>query len=163
MTLCIGDLIGNGTWRVLDIVMTNLFIHFRIEQFQNLINLTLVKPHFYQWFNSIFWDLLQPVWPDWTIYWTLGNFSKPLATINLPKSLTFLGNFCKRVKIYHFTSEIIFGQLLKTFGNFLLVTLVPTHGLVSNEAHDCTHFAYTNRVLAWMELSSRRIWMLVLA
>ena len=123
MTLCIGDLIGNGTWRVLDIVMTNLFIHFRIEQFQNLINLTLVKPHFYQWFNSIFWDLLQPVWPDWTIYWTLGNFSKPLATINLPKSLTFLGNFCKRVKIYHFTSEIIFGQLLKTFGNFLLVTL----------------------------------------
>ena len=26
---------------------------------------------------------------------TLGNFFKPLATINLPKSLTFLGNFCK--------------------------------------------------------------------
>ena len=32
------------------------------------------------------------VWPDWAIYWTLGNFSKPLATINLPKSPTFLGN-----------------------------------------------------------------------
>ena len=31
-----------------------------------------------------------------------------LATINLPKSLTFLGNFCKGVKIYHFSSEIIF-------------------------------------------------------
>ena len=29
------------------------------------------------------------VWPDWAIYWTLGNFSKPLATINLPKSPTF--------------------------------------------------------------------------
>ena len=28
------------------------------------------------------------------IYWTYGNFSKPLATINLPKSPTFLGNFC---------------------------------------------------------------------
>ena len=27
------------------------------------------------------------------IYWTLGNFSKPLAAINLPKSPTFLGNF----------------------------------------------------------------------
>ena len=27
-------------------------------------------------------------------------------------SHTFLGNFCKGVKIYHFSSEIIFGQLL---------------------------------------------------
>ena len=36
-----------------------------------------------------------PVWPDWAIYWTLGNFLKPLATINLPKSPPFLGNFCK--------------------------------------------------------------------
>ena len=52
------------------------------------------------------------VWPDWAIYWTLGNFSKPLATINLPKSLTFLGNFCKGIKIHHFSSEIIFGQVL---------------------------------------------------
>ena len=34
------------------------------------------------------------------------------------KSLTFLGNFCKGVKIYHFSSEIIFGQLLWTFGDF---------------------------------------------
>ena len=25
------------------------------------------------------------VWPDWAIYWTLGNFSKPVATIILPK------------------------------------------------------------------------------
>ena len=52
-----------------------------------------------------------------------GNFLKPLATTNLPKSLTFLGNFCKGVKSYHFCSEIIFGQLLQTFGNFFLVTL----------------------------------------
>ena len=35
------------------------------------------------------------VWPDWEIYWTLGNFIKHLATINLPKSPTFLGNLCK--------------------------------------------------------------------
>ena len=56
--------------------------------------------------------------PDWAIYWTLGNFLKYLATINLPKSLTFLGNFCKSVKIYHFSSEIVFGQLLQIFGNF---------------------------------------------
>ena len=46
------------------------------------------------------------------IFWTLGNFLKPLVTINLSKSLTFLGNFCKGVKIYHFSSEILFGQLL---------------------------------------------------
>ena len=45
-------------------------------------------------------------------FWILGNFSKPLATINLPNSPTFLGNFCKGVKNYHFSSEIIFGQLL---------------------------------------------------
>ena len=29
------------------------------------------------------------------IYLTLGNFSKPMATVSLPKSTTFLGNFCK--------------------------------------------------------------------
>ena len=55
---------------------------------------------------------LGPVWPDVAIFCTLGNFLKPLAAINLPKSHTFLGNFCKGVKIYHFSSEIIFGQLL---------------------------------------------------
>ena len=42
----------------------------------------------------------------------LGNFLKPLATINLAKSPTFLGNFCKGFKIYPFSSEIILGQLL---------------------------------------------------
>ena len=40
----------------------------------------------------------QPAWPDWAIYWTLGNFLKPLSTINLHKSPTFLGNFCKGVQ-----------------------------------------------------------------
>ena len=53
-----------------------------------------------------------------------GEHFKPLVTINLPKSSTFLGIFCKGVKIYHFSSEIIFGQLLQTFGNSLLVTLI---------------------------------------
>ena len=32
------------------------------------------------------------VWPDRAIYWILGNFLKPLATIKVPKSSTFLGN-----------------------------------------------------------------------
>ena len=47
---------------------------------------------------------------DWAIYWTLGNFSKPLAAINLPKSPTFLGNFCKGVKFFlwnHFWGTFI--------------------------------------------------------
>ena len=55
----------------------------------------------------------QSVRPDWAIYCTFGNDSKPLATINLPKSPTFLGNFCKGVKIIHFCREIIFGQLYR--------------------------------------------------
>ena len=42
------------------------------------------------------------MWPDWAIYWTLGNFSKLLAKIILPKSPTFLGNFCEGVEIYIF-------------------------------------------------------------
>ena len=69
------------------------------------------------------------VWPDWAIFWTLGNFLKPLATINLPQSSPFLGNFCKGVKIFHFSSETIFGQLLKTFGDFYQVTLLRNNEL----------------------------------
>ena len=42
----------------------------------------------------------------------------------LPKSPTVLGNFCVGAKIFNFSSEIIFGQLLWTFGDFSLVTLV---------------------------------------
>ena len=60
----------------------------------------------------------QSVWPDWAIYWTLGNFSKPLATVNLPKSPTFLGNFWKGVKIFYFSSEIILGNFFIIFGDF---------------------------------------------
>ena len=52
------------------------------------------------------------VWPDLAIFWTLGNFLKHLATINLPQFSPFLGNYCKGVKIIHSSSETIFGQLL---------------------------------------------------
>ena len=41
-----------------------------------------------------------------------GQLFKPLAPINLPKSLTILDNFCKGIKNFIFSSEIIFGQLL---------------------------------------------------
>ena len=42
-----------------------------------------------------------------------GQLLKPLATLTLLKSCTFVGNFCEGAKIYHFSSEIIFGQLLE--------------------------------------------------
>ena len=58
------------------------------------------------------------VWPDWAIYWTLGNFLNPLAAINLSKSPTFLDNFWKGVKIYHFSSEIILGQIYRHLAIF---------------------------------------------
>ena len=45
-----------------------------------------------------------------------------MATIILPKLHTLLGNFCKGIKIDHFSSEIIYGQLLQTFGDFLQVS-----------------------------------------
>ena len=60
-------------------------------------------------------------------FWTWCNFSKPLATINLPKYPTFLGNFCKGVKIYHFSSEIIFGQLYRHLAIFSSLTVGVTH------------------------------------
>ena len=47
------------------------------------------------------------------IGWILGNFSKPVAKISLPKSPIFLGNFCKGVKIVNFSGEIIFGNFYR--------------------------------------------------
>ena len=58
------------------------------------------------------------VWPDWAIYWTLGNFLKPLAAINLLKIFRIIRQFCKGAKILNFSSEIIldnFYRLLATF------------------------------------------------
>ena len=54
------------------------------------------------------------MWLDWVIYFTLGNFLKPVATNILPKSPTFLGNFGKGGKLFHFYAEII---KLATFKN----------------------------------------------
>ena len=45
-----------------------------------------------------------------------------MATVILPELPTLFGIFWKGVKIIHFSSEIIFGQLLSRFGDFLLVT-----------------------------------------
>ena len=61
---------------------------------------------------------LWAVWPDLAIYWTLGICLKPLATIDLSKSPTFLGNFCKGVKLFNISSEIIFGQFYRHLATF---------------------------------------------
>ena len=51
-----------------------------------------------------------------------GNFLKPLAAINLSKSHTFLGNFCKGVKIYHSSSfEPLFVKPFCYLGTFLML------------------------------------------
>ena len=73
----------------------------------------------FETFGEIFLDFASSV----TRLGNLLDFGQRLATTNLPKYLTFLDNFCKGVKIYLFSSEIQFGPLLKTFGDFYLVTL----------------------------------------
>ena len=98
---------------------------------------------------------LESVWPDWEIFYTLGNFVMPLATINLPKYPTFLGNFCKVVKIYHICSEIIFGQLFWTFGDFFLVTLIGMYGAVRKISENVSLI----RKLIWLLLLSMSTWL----
>ena len=72
---------------------------------------------------------LYPLWPDWAIYWTLGNFSKCVATISLPKSLTFLGNFCNGVKIYHFWLTFI--DIWRFFLVALIIPILPSFTYIS--------------------------------
>ena len=67
------------------------------------------------------------MWPDWAIFSTLGNHSKPVPTIILPKSPTLLGNFCKGVKIIHFSSEIIFRETFIDFWRFLFGHTAVSH------------------------------------
>ena len=55
-----------------------------------------------------------------------GQIFQAFGNNHFPKSPTFLGKFCRGAKIFNFSSEIIFGELLQTFGNFYLVTLTTT-------------------------------------
>ena len=59
------------------------------------------------------------MWPDWAIYCTLGDFTKPVATNILPKLPTLLGNLCNGVKIVYFSIEIIFWQLFTAHADWL--------------------------------------------
>ena len=57
-------------------------------------------------------------WPDWVVCGTLDNFSKPLAAIYLPKSHTFLGDFCKGVKIFIFLVKSFLGNFYRNLAFF---------------------------------------------
>ena len=61
--------------------------------------------------------LWRPVWPDWVICFTLGNFPSLLHHF-LPKLPTVLGNFCKVSKIFHFSSGIILGNFYRHLATF---------------------------------------------
>ena len=88
----------------------SLCVYYNLYDFKSL---WLVNLRFYILLITRFGDLLD-----------FGQLLKPLATTNLPQSHQFLGNFCKVVKIIKFSSETIFGQLIWTFGDFYLVTLI---------------------------------------
>ena len=47
-----------------------------------------------------------------------GHFLKPLATINMPKSSQFSGNFCKGVKIYDFLVKPFLGNVYRHLAIF---------------------------------------------
>ena len=98
---------------VLNLVRTRfVFVACAWKMLKLLTHLNLLNKKYNSFNTSLVSVLMWTVWPDWAIYWTLGTFSKPLASINLPKAPTFLANFCKCIKIIHSSSEIIFGQLL---------------------------------------------------
>ena len=79
---------------------------------------------------------LSSVWPDLAIYWTLGTSLKHLATINLPKSPTFLGNFVKVSKSIIFLLKLFLGNFCRHLVIFLVTLigsnkslgLIPPHG-----------------------------------
>ena len=48
----------------------------------------------------------------------VGQLLKPLATINLPKSPTFLRNFCKGFKIFYFREKSFLGNLYRLLATF---------------------------------------------
>ena len=58
--------------------------------------------------------------PDLAIYWTLGNFLKPLATFNLHKSPTFFGNFVKVLKSIIFLVKSFLADFYRHLAIFLV-------------------------------------------
>ena len=79
-----------------------------------------IRVLYFRYSEICFWfAALRSVWPDWAIFCTLGYFLKPLASINLPKSPTFLGIFCKGVYYLSFSGEIILGNFYRHLAIFI--------------------------------------------
>ena len=53
-----------------------------------------------------------------------GQLFIAFGNINLPKSLKLIGNFCKCVKIFHFSSEIILGNLIFFWSHWWWLALI---------------------------------------
>ena len=59
--------------------------------------------------------------------WHFGLLFKACGKTYFAQIPHIFGNFCKGFKIFHFSSQIVFGHLLQTFGDFLLVTLADNN------------------------------------
>ena len=111
------------------------------KQWKKSVNKFRISSFSSAFFSGSDFRLLLAVRPDWAIYLTLGNFSKPGATICLSKSPTVQGNFCKGVKIFNFSSEIILGNFYRHLATFywshwllLLKLLLPFYLFFSRDA-----------------------------
>ena len=67
------------------------------------------------------------MWPDWTIFCALGNFSKPVQKLFCPNCSHLLAIFvkvsksfifCKGVENFHFSLEIILGNFYRHLATF---------------------------------------------
>ena len=98
------------------------------------------------------------VWPDWAIYWALSNFSKPLATINLPKSPTFWGNFCKCVKkiqVKSFLGNFYWHLATFDWSHWLSVTVWLDVGIKSAPEAAQWYFLFMKLVrIFWLHIQS---------
>ena len=62
--------------------------------------------------------LCHTVWPDWAIYCTLDNFSKPVAIIILPKLQIFQAIFVKYSKYFIYLMKSFFGNFYSHLATF---------------------------------------------
>ena len=106
-------------------------------------------------------DLLsirRSVWPDWAIYSTLGNFFKPLATINLPQSSPFLGNYFKGVKSFIFLVKPFLGNFYKHLAIFIWShcrrwRLVSAKMVSCWKCHEQLYKCHANKNYSWVMLN----------
>ena len=97
----------------------------------------------------------ESVWPNWAIYWTLGNFLKPLAIIHLPKSPTFFGNFCEVVQIYPFFCWNHYWATFIDIWQFFMVTLLWVSNSFSSSfsLQDISNIRRIECTLKWQDWS----------